>query len=266
MLAAQRHRRIVEEVQRTGAVRVTDLTRVLGVSDMTVRRDLDVLTRRGLVEKVHGGATVPGSGRSVEPGFDVKLGQEYDAKRAIAAAAVRLIGPGTAVAVSGGTTTYALALELAHVRDLTIVTNSMRVAEVLHREGREANQTVILTGGVRTPSDALVGPVAVRSITSLHVDCVFMGVHGIDQEAGFTTPNLLEAETDQAMVAASRRLVVVADHTKWGVVGLSAIAGLDEAEVLVTDAGLPDEAREALVESVGELLIADDPSIEESGV
>jgi DeoR/GlpR family transcriptional regulator of sugar metabolism len=91
-----------------------------------------------------------------------------------------------------------------------------------------------------------------------------MGVHGIDREAGFTTPNLLEAETDQAMVAASRRLVVVADHTKWGVVGLSAIAELDEASVLVTDAGMPLDAREALAESVGELLIADDSSTQES--
>ena len=85
---------------------------------------------------------------------------------------------------------------------------------------------------MRTPSDALVGPIAVNAIRSLHLDVLFMGVHGITADAGLTTPNLLEAETDRALVAASARLVVVADHAKWGVRGLSRIAGLDDVDVL----------------------------------
>jgi len=114
----------------------------------------------------------------------------------------------------------------------------------------------VLTGGVRTPSDALVGPVAVTTLASLHIDMLFLGVHGMAADAGFTTPNLLEAETNQAFVAAAERLVVVADSTKWGVRGLCRIARLDEADVLVTDGGLPRDARPVLEEHVSRLVVA----------
>jgi DeoR/GlpR family transcriptional regulator of sugar metabolism len=83
-----------------------------------------------------------------------------------------------------------------------------------------ARQTVVLAGGVRTPSDALVGPVTISALRQLHLDVVFLGVHGMDPHRGFTTPNLLEADVDRAFVDAAQRLVVIADHTKWGVVGL----------------------------------------------
>ena len=96
---------------------------------------------------------------------------------------------------------------------------------------------------MRTPSDALVGPFAVAALRTVHVDLVFVGVHGMDPRSGFTCPNLLEADTDRALIEAGRRLVVVTDHSKWGVVGISSIARFDQADVLVTDAGLSPEAR-----------------------
>lgn len=257
MLAAQRQGWILEEVRRAGGVRVSDLTQALGVSDMTVRRDLDALARKGLIEKVHGGATARHPGSSDEPGFEAKVWQERAAKDVIAQRAADLVRPGTAIGVTAGTTTHAFARAMARIADVTVVTNSLRVADVLHTHA-VASQTVILTGGVRTPSDALVGPVAIQSIRALHLDCVFMGVHGMDEKAGFTSPNLMEAETNRALAAAARRLVVLADHTKWGVVGLCAIAGLDEAAVLVTDAALGAEGRCALGERVGELVLAGD--------
>jgi DeoR/GlpR family transcriptional regulator of sugar metabolism len=114
----------------------------------------------------------------------------------------------------------------------------------------------VLTGGVRTPSDALVGPVAVQALRTLHLDIVFLGVHGIADRSGFTTPNLNESETNRAFVEAAGRLVVVADHTKYGVVGISTIAALNEADVLLIDDGLPADARGVLAEQVGDLLIA----------
>ena len=132
------------------------------------------------------------------------------------------------------------------------MTNSLQVASVLHGVRRPDLQ-VILSGGVRTPSDALVGPVAVATLRALHVDMLFLGVHGISVDAGFSTPNLLEGETDQAHLASAERVVVVADHTKWGVRGLSRIARLDEAHVLVTDAGLSPEARGVLAEHIDQL-------------
>ncbi|HET7028681.1 MAG TPA: DeoR/GlpR family DNA-binding transcription regulator [Candidatus Limnocylindrales bacterium] len=254
MLARQRQALILARVREDGGVRVADLVRELGVSDMTVRRDLEVLHDRGLLEKVHGGATALAEGTLFEPGFKAKSALEESEKEAIAQAASALVEAGSAVALSAGTTTYALARRLVEVPRLTVVTNSVPVADVLHQAGR-ADQTIILTGGVRTPSDALVGPFAVSALRSIHVDLVFMGVHGMDERSGFTTPNLLEAETNRALIETGRRLVVVADHTKWGVVGISSIARLDEADILISDPALPERAQELLRMTTRELIL-----------
>jgi DeoR/GlpR family transcriptional regulator of sugar metabolism len=264
MLARHRQSLILEDIRRAGSARVSDLTQRLGVSDMTIRRDLEVLARAGLIEKVHGGAVLPGAPSSHEPGFEAKSVLERPEQEAIARAAAALVVPGTAIALSAGTTTFALAHYLLDIPGLTIVTNSMRVAN-LFETARPAVQvgadaSVVLTGGVRTPSDALVGPIADLAIRSLHVDLLFLGCHGIDVEAGLTTPNLAEAETNRAFVHAARRVTVVADHTKWAIVGLSSFAGLDEVDTLVTDSELHPEARALLAEKIGQLIIADGPA------
>jgi DeoR/GlpR family transcriptional regulator of sugar metabolism len=256
MLARQRQALILDHVREEGAVRVADLVRELGVSDMTVRRDLEILDERGLLEKVHGGATSVAGTALFEPGFALKSTLQQSEKDAIADAAVAFVEPGMAIAVSAGTTTYALAQRLAHIPGLTVVTNSVRVGDALYQTGR-TDQTIILTGGVRTPSDALAGPFAVAALRTVHVDLVFVGVHGMDPRSGFTCPNLLEADTDRALIEAGRRLVVVADASKWGVIGISSIARLDQADVLVTDAGLASDARAALTEAVRELIVVD---------
>jgi DeoR/GlpR family transcriptional regulator of sugar metabolism len=204
---------------------------------------------------------LPGAPSSHEPGFEAKSVLEKPQKEAIARAAAALVAPGTAIALSAGTTTYALAQLLLDVPGLTIVTNSVRVAGIFGAARPAAlggTVQVVLTGGVRTPSDALVGPIADSAIRSLHVDQLFLGCHGIDLTAGLTTPNLAEAETNRAFVQAARRVTVVADHTKWAIVGLSSFARLDEVDTLITDGLLHPDARAALAEQVGELIIADE--------
>ena len=255
MLAGQRQHLIAEEVRRRGAVRVSELTELLGVSDMTIRRDLDVLAGSGLIDKVHGGATARRALSTDEPGFEPKSRRQFGEKEAIAEAASELVEPGQAIALSAGTTTWRLAHCLADVPDLTVVTNSMQVANVLHHQARP-DLTVVLIGGVRTPSDALVGPIAVTALRSLHVDMLFMGVHGMAEDSGFTTPNLLEAETNKALVPSDEQLVVVVDHTKWGVRGLSRFAQLSDAQMLVSDDGLGEDAQMVLADQVGRLIVA----------
>jgi DeoR/GlpR family transcriptional regulator of sugar metabolism len=256
VLAQQRQALILEEVRRNGGVRVSDLTRQLAVSDMTIRRDLEALADRGLLEKVHGGATAIVERSTDEPGFEAKSSRQRREKEAIARYAATRVRPGSAIGVSAGTTTHALAPYLCDVPGITVVTNSIPVADVLYRTGR-ADQTVVLTGGLRTPSDALVGPFAVSAIRELHLDLIFMGVHGMDARSGFTTPNLMEADTNRALVAAGRRLVVLADHSKWEMVGISSIADLADADLLITDDGLEKEAREVLAAAVGELVVVE---------
>ncbi|TXS46448.1 DeoR/GlpR transcriptional regulator [Streptomyces sp. uw30] len=264
LLAEQRRALILDEVRRRGGVRVNELTRKLGVSDMTVRRDLDALARQGVLEKVHGGAVPVVEASTHEPGFEAKSGLELTAKEDIARAAAELVAPGSAIALSGGTTTFALAHQLVDVPDLTVVTNSVRVADVFHAAQRttgprQGAATVVLTGGVRTPSDSLVGPVADQAIAALHFDVLFLGVHGISVEAGLSTPNLAEAETNRRLVQSARRVVVIADHTKWGVVGLSSFAALEQVDTLVTDAGLESEARSEISEHLRRLMVAGEP-------
>lgn len=255
MLARQRQALILDRVRQVGAVRVADLVRELHVSDMTVRRDLEILQEQGFLEKVHGGATALSRLTSYEPAFATKSALQQAEKAAIAAEAAALVEPGMAIAISAGTTTYALAGRVADIPGVTVVTNSLRVAEVLNRSGRH-DQTVILTGGVRTPSEALVGPFAIAQLRSVHLDIAFMGVHGMDARAGFTCPNLQEADTDRAMIEAGRRLVVVADHTKWGVIGIASIARLDQADVLVTDASLDPDALAIVREAIPDVVLA----------
>src|SRR6478752_2605961 len=251
MLASQRRATIVSLVEESGAVRVSDLVEQLGVSDMTIRRDIEQLAREGLVERVHGGALAAGGRSTEEPGFTAKSALMTPQKQAIAQAAAELVGPGSSIGISAGTTTFELARAVRGIPDITVVTNSVPVAQLLH-EASTPGQTVVLTGGVRTPSDALVGPVAVAALRSLHVDLVFLGAHGIDPEAGLTTPNLVEGETNRALVDCARRVCVLVDHTKWGVVGLSTFLDLAHVDLLVTDEGLSGRARTVLAESVRE--------------
>ncbi|TDC76075.1 DeoR/GlpR transcriptional regulator [Micromonospora sp. KC606] len=256
MLAQQRQSAILELIRQRGGVRVSHLVSRFGVSDMTIRRDLEVLADRGLVDKVHGGATLAGPGSAEEPGFAAKSIRQQAEKRAIVERAACLAEPGMAIALSAGTTTAALATRLADVRGLTIVTNSIPVADALYQSPRP-DQTVVLTGGIRTPSDALTGPVAEAAIGSLNVDVLFLGVHGMSPRTGFTTPNLLEAAVNRRLISAARRLVVLADHTKWETIGIATIAPLEEADVLITDARLPPEGRRQIGEQVGELIVVE---------
>lgn len=257
MLPAARHQSIVDAVQRERVVRVSDLAQQLGVSPMTVRRDIELLEESGRVERIHGGAKLPGDASTHEPGFELKSTQLTAEKRAIAVAAATLVHEGMAVALSAGTTTWALAKELVNGPRITVVTNSIRIADLFHHgsSSRAARQgsTVILTGGERTPSDALVGPIANAALKQLNLDLLFLGVHGMDAEAGFTTPNLLEAETDRAFVAAARKVVVLADHTKWGTQGISTIVDLDEADEVISDSGLSGDAQRILRDRVSRL-------------
>lgn len=264
MLAVQRRSRILAELERDGTVRVADLVTLLGVSDMTIRRDLQVMHREGLLEKVHGGATVRAEPSSLEPGFEAKSARRLAEKEAIAARAASLVRPGSAIAISAGTTTHAFARHLVDVPGLTVVTNSIWVSDVLHR-GAQEPVSVLLTGGLRTPSDALVGPVAIAALESLHVDTVFLGVHGMDSRAGLSTPNMLEAETNRAMIRCARRLIVLADSTKWGVVGLSSMAELSQASMIISDTGMPAQVSAQLAEQCEELVLVSPGEPQDAG-
>lgn len=233
VFAEERRWLILDEVNRSGSATVTDLVDRLGVSDMTIRRDLDTLAANKLLQKVHGGAVrIPKT--SAEPHFTQKQRLNPEEKKAIAREALPFIEDGHTIAFSAGTTTWHVADALPKGdENFTFITNSTNVALMLQERGWEQ---IVLSGGIfRTPSDALVGPFAERTLKTLNADILFLGVHGIHPDAGLTTPNVAEAETNRCLVDAAQKIVVVADHTKLGVIALAKIAPLSRVDVLVTD-------------------------------
>ena len=254
ILSHRRRELIAAIVEDRGGARVRELSEHFGVSTMTIRRDIETLAATNQLRRVHGGAaTFERAPRSVdEPGFQTKLLLQEHEKANIATAAVRRVAAGSAIGITAGTTTFQLAQHLRGITNLTVVTNSIPIASALSGSDLGGSQ-VILTGGTPTRSNAIVGPVADRSLADLHLDVLFMGVHGMGESTGFTTPNLAEAQTNQAFMRSARQVIVLADSTKWEVTGLGTIAPLADADVLITDDHLAGEARAVLQREVGEL-------------
>ena len=264
MLARQRQEHILERVAAPGGVRGADIVEELGISEMTVRRDITELVTQGLVERVHGGAVAAGP-TTLEPRFTAKSTLNLEAKRRIGQAAAAMVRPGDSLALSAGTTTLALAqalTELEHFPTLTVITNSLPAAQVLfdaadaaRAENRDA-PTVVITGGERTPSNALVGLVAIDALSTMRVEWVFLGAHGFTPEAGLMTPNLQEASANQALVAAGRTVVATLDSSKWGVLGLRSFCATRDIGVLVTEAEPDADGVDALQQAGTRLTIA----------
>ena len=255
MLAAQRKARILEEVSLSGAKRITDLAESLGVSEVTIRRDVEQLASQGLVDKVHGGVTANSLSSTVEPPFSFNSMKEQAAKDAMAQLAAQLVRPGQAIALMGGSSVYALAKRLREVPALTIVTNSVPISDLFAQNPR-ADQTVVLTGGVRTPTDSLVGNIASEVFSRFNLDLVFMGTHGMDSEFGFSSPNLVEAETNREVIRRAAKFVVLADHTKWGVRGFTSFGTFESADIVITTEGLSKKALETLKAAVADVRVA----------
>ncbi len=253
MSLRERRALILDLITQHGEVSVADVSRRAGVSEMTIRRDLAALERRGALVRLHGRAVAPVS-RSYEPPFDVRREQAPFAKERIGRAAARTIAEGETVILDTGTTTYEVARALVGRRNITVLTTSLPIAELL---ADEPGIRVMLPGGlIRQGERSLVGDLAVESFGQFRFDTVVIGVGGIDLEAGLTEYNLEDARVKRAAIATGRRLVVVADASKLGRVAFARICPLERVDVLVTDEGAPPDALAAL-EAVGlEVLVS----------
>jgi DeoR family fructose operon transcriptional repressor len=252
-LPAERHRRIQEFLLEHRAVRVSTLAELLGVSEVTVRRDLEDLERRGLLERTHGGAILAQRmGR--EPLYVEAASRHTVEKQRIGAAAARLATEGDTVFLNGGTTTLEVVRHLgAHVR---VVTNHVGAALEAGNRGMD----LILVGGeYRFPSNSCVGELATRTLRGIFATRSFIGVEGLSLLSGLTTPALAEAEIARVMIEQTRGpVVVVADSSKVGTVADFSIAPIEAATILVTDRGLDDEYRGELTDLGVRVVVADD--------
>jgi DeoR family transcriptional regulator of aga operon len=238
MNRAERLGAILERLSDGGTVEVDDLTRDLGVSPATVRRDLQALHEQRLLDRTHGGAVAIGGLYELPVRYRGSL--QRDQKLRIARAALAHVDDGATVGLTGGTTTTEVGRMLVHRSELTVVTNAVNIAAEL---AVRPNVRLIVSGGVaRAASYELVGPLADGVLGQLHVEIAFVGVDGITARTGLTTHREIEAHTNRVLVERAARVVVVADGTKVGVTTLARICNSEAVDVLITtEEADPDE-------------------------
>jgi DeoR family fructose operon transcriptional repressor len=225
---------IKARVQSDGRVRVVELASELDVSEMTIRRDLDLLAEQGVLQRVRGGARAVGP----QP-FAARYGQHARAKERIATKLLALVGDGGAIALDASTTVQRLARVMTDVRDITVLTNGPETFRSLQAA---PGLTPLLTGGqLDRRTGSLVGPLAVRSAHDVLLRRVFVSAAGLDAVHGTTEATLEEADVKLALAAMAGEVVVAVDHTKLGQRGPARCLANERIHVLVTDLDPDDE-------------------------
>jgi DeoR family transcriptional regulator of aga operon len=243
MLIEERRQHVMAKITNEGRVLVSELSDDLGISRITIRKDLDYLESKGLIQRTHGGALAPQRGALLDPSLKEKEHRQLKEKERIASAALELVEEGQCILIDSGTTTTAIARALRGFSNLTVITNAVNIAGELATTDFE----VILTGGtLRKNSFSLVGPWAEDFLREIHADILFLGVDGFDSKLGPSTPNILESRVNQAMVRAAKKVVVVCDSTKFGRRSLALIVPPTSIHTIITDVNLPASEAEAL--------------------
>jgi DeoR/GlpR family transcriptional regulator of sugar metabolism len=241
MLPDERQFRIVEIVNRNGAVEVARLAEELGVSLVTIRRDLDRLADAGLLVRSHGGAvSVRQASTAFDPPYEVKRQVRLAEKRAIGEAAADLVEDGETIVLDSGSTTYQIVPHLSRRRDLTIVTNDLVIALELSRT--TSHHIVMLGGAVRTGIFSTWGPHTEQMMAELSVNKAFLAADAVSPARGVMNAILEEVPVKRMMLHAGHRILVV-DHSKFLKTALAKVCNLDELDLVLTDDGLPEKVR-----------------------
>lgn len=243
--AAERRDYAQKVLREHGHVSVSDLSEDLGVSEVTIRKDLRYLEKHNLLLRTHGGAILPDRFVADRP-FEEKAKRNAEAKDRIGKAAANLVQNNDTLFLDAGTTTMQVARNLGRTRNLTVVTNAINVAMELISK---ANTEVLILGGVlRMTSASAVGPFAEEMIRQHACSKLFLGVDGFDLDHGLTTTDPMEAQVNRLMIDAAEQTIVVTDASKFGRRGLSRICGIDRIDRVITDENVPDAVRNALDE------------------
>ena len=252
-LPARRRFELIRLARRQGQLSVTELSSQFGVSPDTIRRDLDLLSVRGLVRRTHGGAVPADHLLQGESPFAQRINLRTAEKTRIAQCAAALIQNGETLIINGGSTTRTFAFELAGKKNLTVVTNALGIPACLSDQA--VRDIFVLGGEYRAESNITVGSVACCGSTGVSVDSAILGVGGITEDGVFARP-LQEAAMTTRMIGAARRTIVLADSTKFDKKLLGHIASLDQIDVLVTDANPSVKLSEMLNECRVQVVIA----------
>lgn len=243
MLIEERRQHVLAQIQKDGRVLVAELSDALGISRITIRKDLDNLEGRGLVQRTHGGALAPQVTTLMDLTLKEKQLRRLKEKQRIAEAAAKLVHDGQCILLDSGTTTTAVAQSLRRFNRLTVITNAVNIASELASTEFEV---ILIGGALRKNSFSLVGPLAEEMLSEIHADILFLGVDGFDSTVGLTTPNVLESRVNRAMVKASRRVVAVCDSTKFNRRSLALIVPPSAIHTVITDNQISEQDVETL--------------------
>lgn len=251
MLTEERRQKIKDILESKKRILVNEVSREFNISPVTIRKDLQILEKRGVLTRVHGGAIINHSAVR-----DLALVEKehihISEKKRIAFMAESLISSGDILILDSGSTTTQLARLLKFKKDLTVITNAVNIASEL----AASELTVMLTGGIlREKSFSLVGPLAEESLRTITADKLFLGVDGIDFQYGLTTPNILEARVNNLMIKAAEEVIVLADSSKFGRRSLGVIDSLDSIDRIITDRNISESDLKRLSEIGIEVLV-----------
>lgn len=253
MYAEERQAHILDLAGREGRVDAAALAEELRVSTETIRRDLTVLERQGLLRRTHGGA-IPLRRLGFDPVLTTRVSAMVEEKARIGQAAARYLPAEGSIMIDAGSTTAVLADAIPPDRLLTVLTNGLPIALAL--AGKD-NVTVLMPGGaIRGRSLSSVGPWAVRDLGEVCVDVAFMGTNGLSIERGLTTTDQSEAVTKRAMIGSARRVILLCDHSKIGADDFFHVADMSAVDVVITDSGLDADLAEDLRAAVPALVLA----------
>ncbi|MFB9273867.1 DeoR/GlpR family DNA-binding transcription regulator [Cohnella cellulosilytica] len=246
MLPLERRSVLIGHMAKKGSVTIPELSGILNVSEMTVRRDLKQLECEGFVRRTHGGAVYMSANKPLEPAFEDKRNARQWVKELLAGyAALHFVNDNGMIVMEGGTTVTAMAAHLSEFNNLTVATNGLNTLQALM--GVVSAGTVLGCGGmVRERSNTFVGPIAAQFFAQIHAQYAFFSASGFTAEQGFTDPNPMEREIKLAMAATARTKVMLLDSAKFGHISLLTTFGIEDIDVLVTDADAPEEALRVL--------------------
>jgi len=241
--ASDRHAQLIGLLKKRGYCSVVEMSQLLNVSQMTIRRDLHMLHEKQIAEVTHGGARFSASKR-IEPDFDIRTHEHLAEKQAIGKLAVeRFIEEGDVVGIDSGSTTLEIVRNLPNI-PLTIVTHSLAAANVVAQNKRYS--LIVLGGILQHEANCLCGPQAIAALQTLYINKLFLSTSGLVAPDGLSCNNLADAEVKQALISSSRQTILCMDSSKVGRAYLARFATLNDIDTLITDNGISDESREAI--------------------
>jgi len=239
-----RHQQIIEHVLSKKSVRVNELSDIFNVSLATIRRDLSQIEEQGLIQRVHGGAILIED--VDEPPILNRKNKQSEAKRRIGSAAADLVNDHETIIITSGTTTEAMVPFLTGKNGLTVITNTINIASQLARYPHIS--VVVLGGWLRHSEFSMHGHITDQALQDLHADKLFHGIFGLDPEFGLTGTDMQEVQTDRKILSAAQQLIILADHTKFGVIGQIRLSSLENVDLIITDNQTPEHYISSLIQ------------------